>query len=88
MVVVTTARGPWKLCPNMDCPGREKREAAKAARGRGGAKKASGAKTGAKAGAKAGAKKAAGTKKTVGAQKAATKKSSAKSTAKKAKAEE
>ena len=84
MVVVTTARGPWKLCPNMDCPGREKREAAKAARGRGGAKKASGAKTGAKAG----AKKADGTKKTVGAKKAATKKSAAKSTAKKAKAEE
>ena len=54
------------------------------ARGRGGAKKASGAKTGAKAG----AKKADGTKKTVGAKKAATKKSAAKSTAKKAKAEE
>ena len=28
MVVVTTARGPWKLCPNMDCPGREKKAAA------------------------------------------------------------
>ena len=33
MVVVTTARGPWKLCPNMECPGREKKEAARAARG-------------------------------------------------------
>ena len=33
MVVVTTARGPWKLCPNMDCPGREKKEAAKSTRG-------------------------------------------------------
>ena len=28
MVVVTTARGPWKLCPNMECPGREKKAAA------------------------------------------------------------
>ncbi len=27
LVVVTTARGPWKLCPNMDCPGREKKAA-------------------------------------------------------------
>ena len=35
MVVVTTARGPWKLCPNMSCPGREKKEAARGARGRG-----------------------------------------------------
>ena len=24
MVIVTTARGPWKLCPNFDCPGKEK----------------------------------------------------------------
>lgn len=24
MVVVETARGPWKLCPNMDCPSKEK----------------------------------------------------------------
>ncbi|MBE6479526.1 MAG: DNA topoisomerase I [Olsenella sp.] len=31
MVEVTTARGPWKLCVNMDCPGKEK----KAASGRG-----------------------------------------------------
>ncbi len=28
LVVVTTARGPWKLCPNMECPGREKKAAA------------------------------------------------------------
>jgi DNA topoisomerase I len=48
MVVVTTQRGPWKLCPNMDCPGREAREAARAARGRGGAKKASTSASGAK----------------------------------------
>ncbi|MEG0759723.1 MAG: topoisomerase DNA-binding C4 zinc finger domain-containing protein, partial [Raoultibacter sp.] len=24
MVIVTTNRGPWKLCPNFDCPGKEK----------------------------------------------------------------
>ena len=23
MVIVTTNRGPWKLCPNFDCPGKE-----------------------------------------------------------------
>ena len=23
LVIVTTARGPWKLCPNFDCPGKE-----------------------------------------------------------------
>ena len=36
LVVVTTARGPWKLCPNMECPGREKKAAAprRGARGR------------------------------------------------------
>ncbi|MBQ9955530.1 MAG: DNA topoisomerase I [Eggerthellaceae bacterium] len=30
MVVVTTSRGPWKLCPNFDCPGKADAEAAKA----------------------------------------------------------
>lgn len=41
LVVVTTNRGPWKLCPNFDCPGRaeaekekEERKAKKAARGK------------------------------------------------------
>ena len=24
MVIVKTARGPWKLCPNFNCPGKEK----------------------------------------------------------------
>ena len=24
MVIVTTARGPWKLCPNFDCPARSR----------------------------------------------------------------
>ena len=58
LVVVTTARGPWKLCPNMDCPGREKKAAARGARG---GRKAAGSKaTGAKA---AGTKRAAAKKK-------------------------
>lgn len=49
MVIVTTARGPWKLCPNMDCPGREKKAAAGRGRGRGtGAKAASAKKPAAK----------------------------------------
>ncbi len=26
MVVVKTARGPWKLCPNLDCPNRQREE--------------------------------------------------------------
>ena len=66
LVVVETARGPWKLCVNMDCPGKEK----KPARGRG---RAAAAKKG--AGAKAAAKKTA--KKTT-ARKTATRKTAAK----------
>ncbi len=38
MVIVTTARGPWKLCPNFSCPSKEK----KATKGKG---KAAGKKT-------------------------------------------
>ena len=30
MVVIKTARGLWKLCPNFDCPGKEEEEKAKA----------------------------------------------------------
>ena len=46
VVVVETARGPWRICVNMDCPGKEK----KAARGRGrsGAKPSSAKKPGTK----------------------------------------
>ena len=44
MVIVTTARGPWKLCPNMDCPSREKKAAAGRGRGRGTGTKAASAK--------------------------------------------
>ncbi len=35
VVVVETARGPWRICVNMDCPGKEK----KPARGKAAAKK-------------------------------------------------
>ena len=44
MVIVTTTRGPWKLCPNMDCPGREKKAAAGRGRSRGAGAKAASAK--------------------------------------------
>ena len=50
MVIVTTARGPWKLCPNFSCPGKEieaeKKAAAKEAKAA--AKKAPAKKTAAK----------------------------------------
>ena len=51
LVVITTARGPWKICPNYDCPDNvEQREKkAQKAAGRGGAKAAPGAKTATKA---------------------------------------
>ena len=62
VVVVETARGPWRICVNMDCPGKEK----KPARGKAAAKKATSATK------KAAAKKPA-TKK-VAAKRAATKK--------------
>ena len=38
MVIVTTARGPWKLCPNFDCPSKEKAEEEKQEKGAKGAK--------------------------------------------------
>ena len=61
MVIVTTARGPWKLCPNFDCPGKEQKEDAKDAKGAKGAvaKKPAAKKAPAK---KAPAKKAAAKK--------------------------
>ncbi len=34
MVVVSTARGPWKICVNMDCPSKEKKAATGRGRGR------------------------------------------------------
>ncbi len=37
IVEVTTARGPWRICVNMDCPGKEKKAASSGGgRGRGG----------------------------------------------------
>ena len=47
LVVVTTARGPWKLCPNFDCPSKEKDDKAEK-----GAKSAGARKTTKKAPAK------------------------------------
>ena len=67
MVIVTTARGPWKLCPNMDCPGREKRAAAGRGRGRGTGTKAASAK---KPAAKKAATKKPAVKKTTAKKKA------------------
>ena len=53
VVVVETARGPWRICVNMDCPGKEKKPA------RGGARKSSARKAPAKKGGKTGSKTAA-----------------------------
>ena len=38
MVIVTTNRGPWKLCPNFDCPAKAEEREAKASKGKGKAK--------------------------------------------------
>ncbi len=38
LVVVKTARGPWKLCPNFDCPGKGKEKEADEKGARGGRK--------------------------------------------------
>ena len=71
VVVVETARGPWRICVNMDCPGKEKKE--KPARGaRGAAAKGPTAK-------KAPAKKASSSKKTTAKKPAAKKTTSKKS---------
>ena len=71
IVVVNTARGPWRICVNMDCPTKEK----KPARGRKTATKASTTKktTAAK---KTTAKKATAAKKTT-AKKSTAKKAAA-----------
>ena len=39
VVVVETARGPWRICVNMDCPGKEKKPARGKAASKPGAKK-------------------------------------------------
>lgn len=56
MVIVTTNRGPWKLCPNFDCPGKEQDDEKKDAKGA--------SKIGAKTGAKKPAAKTSAAKKT------------------------
>lgn len=38
MVIVTTARGPWKICPNFECPSKEEDAKAKAKPKKGGKK--------------------------------------------------
>lgn len=35
LVIVTTNRGPWKLCPNFSCPGKEKEEKKKTTKSKG-----------------------------------------------------
>lgn len=71
VVVVETACGPWRICVNMDCPGKEKKE--KPARGaKGAAAKGSTAK-------KTPAKKASSSKKTTAKKPAAKKTTSKKS---------
>ncbi|MDM8275122.1 DNA topoisomerase I [Enorma phocaeensis] len=69
VVVVETARGPWRICVNMDCPGKEK----KAAAGRGGARKGASAKAGSRA-TKSASKTSSKTSRTKSATKASAKK--------------
>ncbi|MDR3315062.1 MAG: DNA topoisomerase I [Coriobacteriales bacterium] len=71
-VIVTTARGPWELCPNIECPLREEKEKAKAEKL---AARSAGASTG-KATKKPAAKKS--TVKKSAAKKTTAKKSTAK----------
>ena len=75
IVVVETARGPWRICVNMDCPGKEQKAASGRGRGRGGAKAA--AKPGAKRATSKGTAKKTATKKTA-AKKTTAKKTSTK----------
>lgn len=81
IVVVETARGPWRICVNMDCPSKEK----KPSRGRGGRSGTSAASNGAK---KAGAARKttakAGAAKTSAAKKLATRTGASKKRASKA----
>jgi DNA topoisomerase-1 len=82
-VIVTTNRGPWEICPNLECPLREEKEKAKAAKL---AAKAAG--IGTEKVAKKPAAKKTGAKKKAPAKKPVTKKTTAKKTpAKKAAAE-
>ena len=53
MVIVNTARGPWKICVNMDCPAKQKDE--KSGRGR----SRSGGRGGSRGGSRTGSRKKA-----------------------------
>ncbi|MCH3967735.1 MAG: DNA topoisomerase I [Atopobiaceae bacterium] len=76
IVEVITARGPWRICVNMDCPGKEKKAAGPRGRGgRGAAKKPTAKKSTKKATAKKATKKPA--------KKTTTKKTTTKKAAKK-----
>ena len=72
VVVVETARGPWRICVNMDCPGKEKKTSTRV-RG-----KASAARKSASTARKAPAKKIAAKKSTSTAKKTAAKKPASK----------
>ncbi len=68
IMVVHTARGPWRICVNMDCPGKEKKTTTRGRKGASTAKKPAAKKTAAKKTAtkstkKTTAKKASSTKK-------------------------
>ena len=60
VVEIVTARGPWRICVNMDCPGKARAEEEKAARAE--AKKAAAAEKKAAAAEKKAAKKSSGKK--------------------------
>lgn len=72
LVIITTQRGPWKLCPNFDCPSKEEQKAAKAAK----SAKSSGSKA-----AKSGTKTKSGTAKAGTKSKTATAKAGTKAKA-------
>jgi DNA topoisomerase-1 len=76
MVIVTTNRGPWKLCPNFECPSKADDAKAKTGKTKAGAKGSKGV-----ASSKAGAKSAGKAKATAKSAKAAAGAKSAKSAA-------
>ena len=90
VVEVTTSRGPWRICVNMDCPGKAKAEEEKAAKkaAKEAAREAAQAEKDAAAEAKAAAKKAAPKKASSAKKSAGTPKKASATSASKAKAGE
>ena len=86
IVEVTTTRGPWRICVNMDCPGKARAEEEKAAKAAARAAKAEAETQGEGDEPKKASSKKASTKKTP-AKKAAAKKAPAKKASSKKKAE-